>query len=340
MRIAIVNDIELEIEVLRRTLKMHQEYDIIWTAKNGKEAIEKFQYIKPDLILMNLTMPLMDGSTATREIMKISPVAILIVTTSVSGNQGKVFEAMGYGALDVVSTPVLSPTGEVIGADDLIKKIEIFKKLINYHKVVPKNISKFSDNSQRTRLIAIGASTGGPKALSQIIEKIPFDIPAAIVIIQHVDAQFAIGLADWLTNYSSMPVKIAENCKSPDNGNIYVASTNDHLYLNSSGKFEYASEPLENHFRPSVDVFFNSLQANWIYPDVAVLLTGMGSDGAYGLRQLKKSGWHTIAQDEETSVVYGMPKAAKELNAASEILPIGEIADAIIKKIYLRRDNV
>ena len=334
MRIAIVNDVELEIEILKKSLINYAGHEIAWLARNGKEAVDKYAKDKPDLILMNLNMPVMDGSTATKAIMEISPVAVLIVTNSVSGNQGKVFEAMGNGALDVVNTPTLSPQGELIGADDLIKKIDIFKKLINYHKTVKIDTGLSSSTKQiRTRLVAIGSSTGGPKALSQIIDKLPNNIQAAFVIIQHVDAQFAIGLADWLKNYTSLPIKLAESGKPPENGNIYIANTNDHLFLNPRGLFEYTAEPLDNHFRPSVDVFFQSLKENWIYKDVAVILTGMGYDGAKGLKELKDAGWFTIAQDETTSIVYGMPKAAKEMGATCEVLPINKIAESIIRNL-------
>lgn len=151
------------------------------------------------------------------------------------------------------------------------------------------------------------------------------------MIVQHVDAQFASGLADWLKNYSKLPVSIVENGEVPQNGRIYIAGTNDHLYLSQSGTFEYSPRPYENHFRPSVDVFFNSLKQNWAFRDTAILLTGMGNDGAKGLLELKKAGWHTIAQDEATSVVYGMPKAARDLDAATEILSITQIAESILK---------
>ncbi len=331
MRIAIVNDVQLEIEILKKSLINYQGYEIAWTAQNGKEAIDKFNKDKADLILLNLNMPIMDGVSTTKALMEISPVAVLIVTSSMKGNQGKVFEAMGYGALDVVSTPTLSPNGELIGADEIIKKIDIFKKLINYHQTV-KPISPHHNIEKkiRTRMVAIGSSTGGPKALSQILERLPIDFQAAIVIVQHVDSQFANGLAEWLKNYTKIPISLAENGKSPENGNIYIASTDDHLYLNQFGNFEYSPNPIENYFRPSVDVFFQSLVDNWIYQDVAVLLTGMGNDGAKGLKQLLMTGWHTIAQDEATSVVYGMPKAAMEIGAAIDILAIDKIANSII----------
>ncbi|MDT3740062.1 MAG: chemotaxis-specific protein-glutamate methyltransferase CheB [Candidatus Kapabacteria bacterium] len=338
MRIAIVNDVALEIEILRRSLNNYSGFEVAWLAHNGKEALEEFAKDKPDLILMNLSMPVMDGAAATKAIMEISPVAVLLVTSSVSINQAKVFEAMGYGALDVVRTPVLNSDGEIVGADELIKKINIFKKLINYHKTVSTETPNphRSSKVKRTRIVAIGSSTGGPKALSVILSQIPRDTKAAFIVIQHVDSQFATGLAEWLRNYSNLPLHLAESGISPENGNVYIANTDDHLFLNSHEKFEYTAKPLDNHFRPSVDVFFKSLTDNWSYKDIAVLLTGMGYDGAKGLLELKKNGWYTIAQDEATSIVYGMPKVASEMGAALEILPIEKIAESIIKNLNKR----
>lgn len=334
MQISIVNDSISEIELLKKTVTSFFECEIIWTALNGKEAVEKYKSKKPDLILMNLNMPVMDGSEATKQIMSIKPVAVLLITSAIKANQGKVFEAMGNGALDVVSSPKINSSGELTGTEDLINKIRIFKKLINYQSPAqPENSitvnNKFKEN--RTKIIAIGASTGGPGALSSVLKDIPPGTKAAFIIVQHVYSQFVDGLAEWLGNISKMPVLLAESGKAPANGNIYIAGKDDHLIINAKGCFEYTPDPIEYHFRPSVDVFFSSLIKNWAFKDFAVLLTGMGNDGAKGLLELKKAGWYTIAQDEKTSAVYGMPKAAIELGGACEILPIEKISDSIIK---------
>ncbi|MFA5510938.1 MAG: chemotaxis-specific protein-glutamate methyltransferase CheB [Candidatus Kapaibacterium sp.] len=332
MKIAIVNDNELEIRVLQKSLSGDKDYVITWCTADFNEVLKNVKSNKPDLILLKLQMPNVDGPAITKAIIEDGPAAILLLTDSENNHSGKIFEAMGYGALDVVNMPKINETGLIHGQDDLIKKIEIFRKLVNYHSTIQNpNIPKPSGVKRRTRIVAIGSSTGGPKALSQIFENIPNSTEAAFVIVQHVDAQFASGLADWLKNYSKLPVSIVENGEVPQNGRIYIAGTNDHLYLSQSGTFEYSPRPYENHFRPSVDVFFNSLRQNWAFRDTAILLTGMGNDGAKGLLELKKAGWHTIAQDEATSVVYGMPKAARDLDAATEILSITQIAESILK---------
>lgn len=182
---------------------------------------------------------------------------------------------------------------------------------------------------ERYPLIAIGSSTGGPKALATILSKLSKDLIAAVVIIQHVDEKFAEELAIWLGKHTPLPVSIAVQDEFPKAGKIYLAGTNDHLVLDRSGRFKYVVEPKDYPYRPSVDTFFRSIGENRIGADTAVLLTGMGRDGAEGLLELKKLGWLTYVQDEASSIVFGMPKAAIELNAATKILNPEEIATAL-----------
>jgi two-component system response regulator WspF len=329
---------QLAVEVLRRTLREQPGLEVAWVAKDGREAVEKNMTDKPDLILMDLLMPVMDGVEATRIIMQDNPCPILVVTSTVTGNAEKVFSAMGHGALDAVRTPVFASGGEVEGTKDLLKKIATISKLIgkdnpgiksinNIHKPLAVNLPP---------MVAIGSSTGGPKALAKILADLPADFRAAVVVVQHVDYQFARGLADWLDEQTSLKVKIIREGDRPEKGCIHIAETNDHLVLDHDLTFYYTPEPMNYHYRPSVNTFFNSLRDNWPRSDAAVILTGMGDDGAKGLLSLKEAGWKTIAQDKETSVVYGMPGAAAKLNAAKEILPIDKIAKSIINNINLK----
>jgi two-component system response regulator WspF len=156
--------------------------------------------------------------------------------------------------------------------------------------------------------------------------------------VQHVDIQFAASLVDWLSGQTNVRVTLAKAGARPEKNTVHVAGTNDHLVIGHDLAFHYVPEPKDCFYRPSVDTFFRSLVRSWPRKGVAVLLTGMGNDGARGLRELRDAGWHTIAQDRDTSVVYGMPKAAAELNAAIEILPIEKIADAILKRIKAEED--
>jgi two-component system response regulator WspF len=325
MKIAIVNDMVITIGALRRVLLKVPEHQIAWIAKTGVEAVARCAQDRPDLILMDLIMPEMDGVEATRQIMQRSPCAILIVTANVQQSSAKVFEAIGHGALDAVNTPILGSQETSEAAQTLLHKIATIEKLIDKSHVAPIPSQVRSTFS----LVAIGASTGGPKALATILSRLPVNFAAAIVIVQHVDAQFAVGMIDWLGQQTPLPVKKAGVGDRPQKGTILVACTNDHLCLQSNGTLTYTKYPIEYPYRPSIDVFFNSVAHSWATKGTAVLLTGMGRDGATGLNTLKQQGWYTIAQNKESCVVYGMPKAAIELNAAVEVLTPEAIAAAL-----------
>jgi chemotaxis response regulator CheB len=178
-------------------------------------------------------------------------------------------------------------------------------------------------------LVALGASTGGPDALARVLAALPKPFPAAVVVVQHIAADFAANLATWLQGRSGLIVRLARDGDALRAGEVLLAGSNDHLVLRRDGKLGYTADPADYPYRPSVDVFFNSLATGWPKPGVAVLLTGMGSDGAMGLARLREAGWDTIAQDQATCVVYGMPKAAAELKAAGTVLPLPQIAAAI-----------
>jgi two-component system response regulator WspF len=184
-------------------------------------------------------------------------------------------------------------------------------------------------------LVVIGSSTGGPKTLVQVLSRLPKNLKAAIVIVQHLDQEFSGGLAEWLNIQTPLQVRVAARGARPEQGIVDVAGTNDHLILTAGLTFAYTPEPQRNPYRPSVDVFFKSVAKYWPDKGCAVLLTGMGRDGAAELANLRKLGWHTITQDKTTSVVYGMPKAAKELNAAVEILPVEKISSAMVRALKL-----
>jgi two-component system, chemotaxis family, response regulator WspF len=325
LRIAIANDSILEVEALRRTIASVPEYEIAWIAKDGVAAVNQCLQDTPDLILMNLIMPVLNGIQATKQIMKNSPCGILIVTANVSEHANKVFEAMGYGALDVIDMPSLGLDSNLDGRNLLLHKIATLGKLGRRYEL--------RRVAAQPLLLAIGASTGGPKALATILSQFPASFPAAIAIVQHIDVQFASGLVDWLATQIPLKVKLAIAGEKVEGNCVMLAGTNDHLVLTPQLTFQYTAEPTETPYRPSVDAFFHSIVKYWKHKGVGLLLTGMGRDGADGLLALKSAGWHTIAQDEATSTVYGMPKAAAEFGAAKEILPIEAIAAACVRQI-------
>jgi two-component system response regulator WspF len=333
VRIAIVNDMALIVEFLSKIALSVADHEIAWVARNGAEAVEKCAADTPDLILMDLIMPVMDGVEATRQIMNRSPCPILVVTATLEGNTAKVFEAMGCGALDATNIPVMgSDPAARQGRDALLKKIEMIGKLNSQSSLSPlQRPSRPALSNRLPPLIVIGSSTGGPKALADVLSGLPAGLGAGVVIAQHVDSEFSAELAAWLNGQTDLNVRLASEGGRPALATVLLAGSNDHLIVTPDFTLAYTTEPGNIPFRPSVDVFFKSVAELWPSKGVAVLLTGMGRDGAEGLAALRRTGWYTIAQDEATSVIYGMPKAAKELGAAADILPIGEVAPAILR---------
>lgn len=335
MRIAIVNDMTIAVEAMRRVLLQAQPHELAWVAKDGIEAVERCAQDTPDLVLMDLIMPEMDGIEATRQIMARNPCAIVVVTASVDQNSSKVFEAMGAGALDAVNTPTLEQPGAADSTEALLGKIETINKLIGGEtgrKTQPASPSVMLPATNKpAQLIAMGASAGGPAALARVLSHLPADFSAAIVIIQHVDFHFTEGLASWLGCQTKLPVRLAIEGDQPQAGTVLLAGTGNHLAFVGPNRLGYVQQPLDCPYHPSIDVFFQSIERSWHYDVVGVLLTGMGRDGAQGLKALRDAGYHTIVQDQATSAVYGMPKAAAEMKAASEILSLDEIGPRLTR---------
>jgi len=334
LRVAIVNDLALAREVLRRLVVSVPGYSVAWMAADGAEAVRRAAEDRPDVVLMDLVMPVMDGVEATRRIMAASPCPILLVTSSVTGNFNLVYQAMGHGGLDAVNTPAIGPDGKVQDSEGLLTRLAKLQQARQLPAVAPGTPAQSTHSSSWAGrpvppLVALGSSTGGPEALAQILNRFPADFSAGVVIVQHIAADFAPGLAGWLQGRTRLRVSIATAGSDVKPGQVLVAATNDHLVLNRGRQLAYTPDPVDYPYRPSVDVFFESLAAKWPRPGTAVLLTGMGNDGALGLLSLRKAGWHTIAQDQASSVVYGMPRAAAEIQAACQILPLDRIADAI-----------
>ena len=342
MRIGIANDTRLAREALRRVVLSSPVNEVAWLAKDGAEAVALARADVPDLILMDLIMPGTDGVEATRRIMGESPCAILVVTATIAGHLSKVYQAMGYGALDAIDTPILGPHGEIAGAALLLHKIQIIGKLLGKPSQRPGqwhgqlgSLASARPSSPTGRaldpLVVLGASTGGPQALAEILAGLPATLKASIIIVQHVDAAFAPGLGQWLSEQARRRVLLAADGHEPAVGEVLLSGTDDHLVLGEDRRLHYSAEPKESSYRPSVDVFFNSAARNWPGLGVAVLLTGMLRDGAEGLLNLRRLGWRTIAQDESSSVVWGMPKAAVEIGAAEEVVSLPQIAEAIVR---------
>lgn len=335
MRIGIVNDLSLAREVLRRLVLSVPGYSVAWYAEDGDEAIKKTSSDCPDVILMDLVMPRLNGVEATRTIMKKTPCPILVVTSTIKGHYDLAIGAINAGALDAVETPLMAAGGTIQNGQPLLNRLS---KLSDAKRGVTGSamnipLRTIGPSTECPPLVVIGSSTGGPDALATVLTAFQPGFPAAILLVQHIAAEFAPTLANWLGERTQLPVRTARAGDVPTAGTVLVAESNDHLEIAEDMKLRYTEFPRNYPYRPSIDVLFGTASAFWPRLGVGVLLTGMGSDGADGLFRLRGMGWHTIAQDEPSCIVYGMPKAAAEKKAATEILPLAQIGPAIAAKI-------
>ena len=326
MRIAIVHNDAATTELFSNLI-CELKFSICWTCNSAKEALRLCSQELPDLLLVQLNLHDMKGSELILKIMSSSPTTVIAISDSVN-NPGDIFEAMSAGALDAFSEP---SSDQKDSLDDLKNKISNIKKL--HDSVNRPKKAKRASSIKNTPLVAIGSSTGGPAALLTILKELPDKTSAIWVIIQHMDHEFSQGMAQWLNDQTSISIEIAKNNQIPKIGHVYMAATNDHLIINKTGRFEYTVEPVDYPYRPSVDAFFKSALSHWPNKLIGVLLTGMGRDGANGLLSFYNRGMLTIAQDQKSCAVYGMPKAASELNAVTYELDINEIAAKIMENL-------
>jgi two-component system response regulator WspF len=338
VKIGIVTALPEVIACLRQVLNLRPQHEVLWVAGDAAHSVELCAQNRPDLVLMDLGAPGNPCLDAIAPIMANTPCAILIITRNSDADTSRVFAAMGRGAIDAVDAPLPGADGRA-GAADLLRKLDSISTLVSTARFIP-NAGGIGATTTIARikpqLVAVGASAGGPGALAKLLASIPKEFPAAIVIVQHVDEQFATGMAEWLSRDSLLPVRIAVEGDQILPGTVLLAATNDHLSLKANDRLGYTIEPSGCVYRPSIDVFFNSICEWWSGDAVGVLLTGMGRDGAKGLKALRDKGYYTIAQDQASSAVYGMPKAAIALGAAVGVLPIERIAGRLIDTFYHR----
>ncbi len=327
MRIGIVNDMPMIAEALRRTVTHNGAHEVDWVAHDGISAIAYCKEHKPDLILLDLIMPGIDGVEVTRQIMQHSPCPILLVTSSISSNMSLVFQALGQGALDAVDTPQIGGASANASTAILLNKINQIARIVNDKPNLLSSSPKLSVPTVSTdSLVVMGASAGGPAALNTVLSGLPPDFDAAVLIVQHIDAEFVGNLAKWLALECHLPLRLAVEGDRPKAGTVLLASADGHLVLNRNLQLRYIQEPRDTAYQPCVNVLFDSACKHWQGTLAGVLLSGMGTDGAKGLKALRDKGHYTIAQNQATSAIYGMPKAAIELGAAVDVLPVKDIA--------------
>jgi len=337
IKVLIVDDSVVVQEFLKHILISDPAIQVVGIANNGEEAIELVRQKKPDVITMDINMPKMDGFETTRRIMETLPTPIVIVS-GIGGikEAAYTFKLLEAGALTVVlRPPAFDNSGNKAAVDELIKTV----KLMSEVKVVGRGKSTKSKNRAAIietpeavsgiQLIAIGASAGGPQTLQKLLARLPRDLSVPVLIVQHIAAGFVEGFADWLGGSILLPVHIAARGEKPLPGHCYIAPDNFHMGVGHDLRIVLSSDEPKNGSKPSVAYLFHSV-AEVLGPRAAgVLLTGMGRDGAMELKEMKDKGAATFVQNEESSVVFGMPGEAIKLDAATYILSPEEIADGL-----------
>jgi two-component system chemotaxis response regulator CheB len=341
IRVLLVDDSPLVLHILQRLLSRSPEIQVVGTAADGKEALELVPALNPDVICTDLHMPVMDGLELTRAVMDNYPRPILVVSVSVEPGSPNVFRMLEAGAVDIMPKPRDIMNGDMDKlANELASKIRIlagvrvFRRRNNVHGApAAKPALKpavLPCPQAPLRIVVIGASTGGPQALREILGHLPATFPLPVLCVQHIGSNFLSEMVTWLAEICPLPVRKAAHGEKPQAGVVYFAPEDAHLELDNGGRFVLSlAQPLDGH-RPSVTVTMRFAARCFGGGTVGVLLTGMGRDGAEGMASIAAAGGITIAQDEASSVVYGMNKQAVELGAVQHILPLEQIAPALV----------
>jgi len=336
IRVLIVEDSPTARMLLRAVLESDPGIQVVGTAANGEEGLRQTLALKPDLITMDINLPTMDGFEVTRRIMEQRPTPVVIVSSSVEHQEMMVtFNAMQAGALDVVMKPpgashprFAQLSEQLITTVKLMAEVKVIRR---YRSVmIPRPAVSPASAARQLALLAVGASTGGPAALNTLLKALPSDFPLPVLIVQHMTVGFTAGLVSWLQGACLLPIKMAEEGEAVRSGTVYFAPDDTHIQILTRNVIGLSKAPPIHHVRPSANVLFESVARVYGGEAIGVLLTGMGEDGALGLKAMHDRGSPTIAQDEATSAVYGMPKAAVDLGSADQVLPINQIAGAVL----------
>jgi two-component system chemotaxis response regulator CheB len=335
----VVEDSPTARELLGGILESDPDIKVVGEASNGMEAIELAARLRPDLITMDIHMPLLDGYEATKRIMDQTPTPILIVSSSSSGQEFRSsMEAIKAGALMVVSKPD-NPLGErfegrrteLLAMVKAMAEVKVVRRWNREHHVSIPTVTRRFPAGPKPRLIAIAASTGGPAAVQRILSSLPQNFPVPIVVVQHIAAGFVPGLADWLSSTCRLAVKVAAAGDVLRPGHVYLAPDGRHLGVIAEGMVALSDLPQVDGFRPSGTYLFESAARAYGTALTAVILTGMGSDGVEGLKAVKAAGGRVLAQDEASSVVYGMPREAVIAGVTDMVAGLEELAQCLIQ---------
>lgn len=360
IKVLIVDDSAFMRKMINDFLSEHQAIEVIGTARDGRDALKKIKTLRPDVVTMDIEMPVLNGLEALQLIMEEHPVPVIMLSSTTKQGAENTIQAMAYGAIDFIAKPS-GPISldlhkikeeliqKVISASNanmtsLAKKTTYVKSTITqtreYSKIERRDRSKLppQQGALNKKLVCIGTSTGGPRALQQVITKLPRNLDAPVFVVQHMPAGFTKSLANRLDSLSDVAVKEASDGEIVQNGTVYIAPGGYHMLIKEMGgnlriQLDGSTLPRNGH-RPSVDVMFESISNITGYSKIAVVMTGMGADGSQGLMDLKKKGVViAIAESRETSIVYGMPKAAVATNLVDEVQNVDKIAETIMKYV-------
>ncbi len=336
-RVLVVEDSPTYRELMVLILQNTPGLQVIGTARNGAEAVRLARRLQPNIITMDVFMPEMDGLEATRQIMAQTPCPIIMISAGLDQSERNLtFEALQAGALSFLAKPALNDPPETY--EYLARQVKLMAEV----KVVRRWDKAAATSSQAIppiiketghsdlQLVAIAASTGGPAALAEILHNLPATFPLPILIVQHITPGFGQGLAAWLNRQTPLEVRMARHTDEPQPGQVLIAPDNYHTQINNMGLVALNQTPAYYGLRPAANVLFSSVAQVYGATALGIILTGMGDDGAEGLLAMRRSGARTIAQDKESSIVFGMPAVAIEKGAVEQVLPLNSIAPAMV----------
>lgn len=374
IKVLIIDDSHIIHILLDKVLSDLKDIEIIGNAYDGREGVELTKKLIPDVIIMDIGMPLMDGLEAIQEIMSECPTPVIVFSAANKNMMDLNFRAMELGAVELIEKPFSEDINDLktIMHNSLVRSIRMFADFKVIRRIKKKTTTSLREEAKRLGTIAeqmkarhmqrqenkpgneakipetasyaddffvigIAASTGGPQTIRHLIEDLSGRrINAAIVIVQHMAEGFMQGFCDWLTQYSSIPVLIPHAGDFIKPGNIFIAPGDYHLTFDKKKRFFFKDSPPVHGIRPCADIMFFSLAEVFTTKAIAVILTGMGSDGTRGIFQIKELGGYTIAQDEESSLIYGMPKSAIESGLVDSVLSLSAMPDFIEKFVKER----
>lgn len=327
MRILLVDDSALARGLMKKALE-ESGFTVAGQASNGQAGFEMARDLDPDLVIMDINMPVMDGLAATAEIMKSHPVPIIVFSTELDAMNS--FKALSSGAVDIMQKPGIADYNNPSFFQAMKEKIVAVSR-VNVRRrsaIALERPTEAAVGAARFRLLVMGASTGGPQAISEIVARLPADFPLGIILVQHLESGFDQSYADWLNEQSPLAISLAVEGALPRSGELFVAPVGVHVCVADNRLAFEDSPPIVNQ-KPAVDVLFRSAARALGNSVLGVLLTGMGADGAKGCVEIRKAGGHTVVQDRGSSAIFGMPKAAIEMDGASEVRSLEDIPDRL-----------